>query len=548
MHSACDPRPTSRLQPDMRPLLLIVGLLVGCPADAPPAGEPRLAASDDDDAGEQAVPPPWDPALEELPCAATKTECADAGPHIEGTCCTYGDNLQHLARGSAAEAVDIETDGDYAYLCGGFGVRINYIADPADPQYVGGVAPRCQRSAVGPVLPDGTRVFWLAHHGDAWVPVPFLGTYHLAPLDAEDPPAGGITEVHTIADPTVLFEGLAWDAASATLYVAAHAGGLRVYATAEDGTPTFVRALDGFDNAWKLDLHDGRAYVVDGRRMHVLDTADPRAPVRLGTVDLPGSARDVDAQGDRVFVALGGEGVAVYDLSALDPSGLPTPLPPLAVDGSAQAVQANERLLAVASWSHVAVYDRARLLRLGTERTTAYPTFEQDFGVALLDDVVLVAEWRALHTLRYRPGYVSPDVWIPDELIAFSAQQGGSETVAVRNRGPLPLELGPVATTAPDRFSATPVSMTLAPGETGELTLTYTPPAPELQPNLLSIPTNDADADQAPLNIPITTADGGRLDVGDRLDSTFAFLDPTGARDLENLRGKVTVLAYFALF
>jgi len=512
------------------------------PTPRPPPGD---ALDDDDD--DPGPPPAWDPALQELPCAATKTRCADEGPHIEGTCCTYGDNLRHIARGSAAEAVDIETDGEYAYLCGGFGVRINHVLDPADPRYVGGAAPRCQRIAIGPVLGDGTRVFWLAHHGDGWVATPFLGTYHLAPSEG-DPPAAGITEEHVIADPDVLFEGLAWDAASSTLYAAAHGGGLRVYGTAADGTPTFVRVLDGFDNAWKLDLHEGRGYVVDGTRLHVLDLADPRLPVRLGTLDLPGSGRDVDAHGDRVFVALGGDGIAVFDLASLDPGGLPTALPTVAVDGSAQAVQANDLLLGVASWSHVAVYDRESLLRLGTERTGEYPTFEEDLGVALIGDLVLVAEWRAMHALRFHPGYVSPDIWIPDEMFAFPADEARTKTFAVRNRGPLPLEIGPIATTAPERFTVTPGSAVLAPGESTDLTLAFTPPAPAPSPTLLAIETNDADAGQSPLEIPIVTTESGRLDVGDVLDGAFAFLDPTGARDIENLRGKVTVLAYFALF
>ena len=35
---------------------------------------------------------------------------------------------------------------------------------------------------------------------------------------------------------------------------------------------------------------------------------------------------------------------------------------------------------------------------------------------------------------------------------------------------------------------------------------------------------------------------------GDRLDESFAFLDPTGANQLAGLEGQVVVLAYFALF
>ena len=39
-----------------------------------------------------------------------------------------------------------------------------------------------------------------------------------------------------------------------------------------------------------------------------------------------------------------------------------------------------------------------------------------------------------------------------------------------------------------------------------------------------------------------------RFRNSDQLTRAFGFLDPSGAGDIDNLRGKVTVLAYFALF
>ena len=46
----------------------------------------------------------------------------------------------------------------------------------------------------------------------------------------------------------------------------------------------------------------------------------------------------------------------------------------------------------------------------------------------------------------------------------------------------------------------------------------------------------------------LLAGDSDRLDIGDTLGDEFGFLDPTGAGQVEGLRGHVTVLAYFALF
>jgi hypothetical protein len=42
----------------------------------------------------------------------------------------------------------------------------------------------------------GSRVFYLAHHGDTWVPTPFLASYRLGPN-------GAIDEIARIEDPAI---------------------------------------------------------------------------------------------------------------------------------------------------------------------------------------------------------------------------------------------------------------------------------------------------------------------------------------------------------
>ena len=118
--------------------------------------------------------------------------CADVSPaeQVADTCCTAGDPLEVLGWASAAEAVDVITNGRHAILCGGFGANVIDISDPAAAVNLGRAGDRCQRSAFGGVR-DGGRIVYLAHHGDSWVDEPSLRTYlHL--LDQEQFVVAGV--------------------------------------------------------------------------------------------------------------------------------------------------------------------------------------------------------------------------------------------------------------------------------------------------------------------------------------------------------------------
>ncbi len=522
----------------------------GCPT-APPSltddddatsadGDDTIVA-DDDDSTDPEEPAAYHPALDDLPCASEE-DCADAGPFIEDTCCTVGDNLVAVATGNAAEAVDVDIsrNGQYAVLCGGFGARINDVSDPENPTAVASATQRCQRSAWGEVLADGTHVLYLAHHGDSWVTTPGLTTVHLSP-------EGGVSYPDTESTPGVLYEGLRWH--DGHLYVATHAGGVRVYLTdPEDGVATLLTVVPGFTNAWKLDVGgpgNDWLYVADDVRLQVVDISEPAQAAIVGGIDLGARGRDVDVEGDRAYVAIGGAGVEVLDIS--EPAA-PTRIATIALEGSAQGVHAQDDRLAVAAWRYVALYDTTSLKLIGTEQTRGAGAFEQDFGVDFRGDHLFVAEWERLYVLRYRPGYVSPDLWITDELFDFPAGEEGRRTTEILNRGPLPLQISSITTTAPESLSLSASSLTLEPGERTDLEITYTPPAPDLSSHSLQLETNDVDPNQGSASLLIRIAESSQVGVGDTIGPEWGFLDPTGQGDVMNLRGKVVFLAYFALF
>ncbi len=454
----------------------------------------------------------------------------------------FGPSLPRIGVATTIEAVEVEIDDRFAYSCGGFGVTINDISDPTNMSLGGYASARCQNTGIGPILADGTRVIYLTHHGDSWLELPFLGTYH---IDA----AGSPTEIDQIRDRFVLFEGVRYR--DGFVYVAAHASGLRVYQTDAEGVPTFLASLGGFDNALKLDIEGDYAWVTDGHQVQVVDISSPASPTLAATVALDGQGRDIEVEGGRAYVALGLDGLNVFDAS------MPTNPAKLAHQqtlGSIQSVDVDGDVLALAAWSHVQVRDSATLELLGTQKTRAYGRFEQDLGVAISGDVVFASEWLDLYALRYRPGRVSPDLWITEDLFDFWGDVAFNRTFRVQNIGSLPLTVD-LSTNVPATIEPVPAQLVVDPGGSEVVTLEYTPTAGVSGEQTLTLLTDDPDPNQAVAELPVYVSDSTRLNVGETIGSSFAFLDPTCppphsgcSPDIQNLAGKVTVVAYFALF
>lgn len=519
-------RPAAGVTPGMLPglfhvachrLCITLSLVAACGAAGSRSSGPREPPADPpaDAPGGSVTGPSGDriEPLEDLPCSPD---------------CELGDNLVEIGRGQGSEVVDIEVDDGLAVLCGGFGARISNVSDPARPVFLGSATSRCQRIAFGPTLADGARVLYLAHHGDSWVASPSLATYRVGAPGV----AGSLTE------PDVLYEGMVWR--DGWLYVAAHGGGLRVYQTDAQGVPSHVATVSGMPNAWKVALMEDHAFVADVEAgLHVVSIADPTAPAVVATVAASGSPRDVEAEEGRVYLALGGAGLDVFD--ATDPSA-PILADHIETFGSVQAVSTDGSLLALASWNHVELRDAATLGLLATQRTR--DRFEQDLGVALVGHHAFVGEWEGLHVLEHREGYVSPDLWLDEEIFQFPAEEPGARAVVVYNRGPLDLEVDGIAV-GDAAFSVSTTAVDVPAGEAAWFEVTYQPPTGDSSV-ALAFATNDADW---PLvSVPILVGEDGRLDVGDALTDDFGFLDPTGAGQIGGLEGHVVVLAYFALF
>lgn len=129
-----------------------------------------------------------------------------------------------------------------------------------------------------------------------------------------------------------------------TVYPSADASRARAVIVPVGRLPAAAPALD-------IAVAGTTAYVAaHARGVHVVDIAQPSAPLVVGTVATAGPALAVDADGRHLAVAVGAAGVMVFDLVA---GGLPTPagtVPPTP-DGRAYSVLLDGDILWVGEWN-----------------------------------------------------------------------------------------------------------------------------------------------------------------------------------------------------
>ncbi len=332
------------------------------------------------------------------------------------------------------------------------------------------------------------------------------------------PPGGEVHEDVAVDGGRVLS---AWRAAGAALH--AGDGGLLGVIPAED--------------AVAVALQGDRALVGDGDELGLWDLSDPAAPVRLDVAPLAAPARDLAWRGDHAAVGLGGQGVAVF---AVEGDGLRA-RGSLAVPGSALSVAVDGDDLWIASWTTTALAD------LGADppalRGHEAP-YESAMGVAAGGGRAVVADWTAASALVAVPGARGPELVGPAPVF-FDPALRGPRFVEVGNAGQLPLqvELDPLS----DGYTASPMSWTVEPG--GAVSVELRPPADgELRAAELRGRTNDADEPELRLRLGPADAGVGSAHADLRLPAVRAGTTSVETLSLADQRGKVVVIAYWALF
>jgi hypothetical protein len=326
-------------------------------------------------------------------------------------------------------------------------------------------------------------------------------------------------------------EGLLWH--DGVLWVTQRGEGIHVYERTGDRNYNRTDTIEGLATPWELSKPTTQewSYVADSTLGLVPFDLNARA---FGdAVELSAAPLHVAVQGDFVYVALGGHGVAILDASS--PNDL-TQVAQVETSGSAVEVWVDDDLLWVADHSGVAVFDvsdPSAPVPIGREIT-------EQFALGMYSSGTLgyVGDWNYMRILEVFPDAGTPDAdWSTDAV--HLDQDGEVRTVTVTNMGRGTLELTG-ATVPGDNLSVIASTDSLASGESGTLTLTFT--GGSVSGNLC-ISSNDPDG--AVTEIPLTSGVAQPPVGQDAPDFTVQGLDGNTYSVSEHL-GEPIFLVFYA--
>jgi hypothetical protein len=396
---------------------------------------------------------------------------------------------------------------------------------------------------------DGDDVY-TTHRGNIRNPS-FLSGWNIS--DARNP-----VQLPVLQEQGVSYEGI--DVANGYLFVGLHGRGLGVYRRTGVGGFERVGTATGLHNAWGVSARSDTVFVADGGGgLAIVDASNPANPVVRSSVATGGSATDVVVDNDIAYVAAGSAGLVVVDVADLDAprviGGAPTP-------GSAVRVDYSEGHAFVAAWTDARVYDvvvpgtprlvgAVRLTREGSVEDPDRPALtSRILGIAARGNVVFVGNWHVLHSFRLFPERAAPWLRLAEEsLLVDFGQVAAGETarrdLPITNEGTVPLAVLN-AWVAGDAFEVEPARLSIPPGETATLSLTFRPAAlARKEEGYLQILSDDP---MTPRRAAYLVGNQPGLSVGMELPETRAtLLDGTEWSSTET-RGTVTVLAFFATF
>lgn len=404
-------------------------LLLACAADkASPAPDSASETAETADPVSFTPLPASCEAPSELPTDPLSIEGAVRVPQVDGS--------------GFLEAIDVDLDGDRAYVVGQGGFLIFEVRDPVAPRKLYGPW-ESGRGKLHRVEPLGSGLVATSQRDE--------GVYL---WDVSEPESAEIVGQIDGAG----MEGLTY--ADGLLYVTVRDEGLRVYEVSDPTAPGLVGSASGLDAPWELtSSEDGWLYAADNALGVVpIDIREPRAPVIGTAVALDGPVLHTRYADGRVYASTGGDGVAILDVSE---RASPRLLSTVVTGGSAVMSAVAEGRLWVVDHEAVSVFD----LSVDPPTPIQQEQVEQ-FALAVDADGsrAYVGDWNILEIWTLSEGEAGA-IDLPSDTLRWS--DGLAETT-ITNRGSGALSLS--GATVSDSAAKVEVSAaTLGPGEQATL-------------------------------------------------------------------------------
>jgi hypothetical protein len=436
------------------------------------------------------------------------------------------------------ELLDVEIDGDLMIVPAGLGgAEIYDISDPRNPEPRGNMALRgCNwdRSynwdigdgfAIGTARDCGFGVFditdpelprlFALHHPDA--------DFIADPISSRK---ASMEDVEIVGDVAIF---------------AAHFSGLVFYDMSNRSNPKYMTHVR-IDNAWSLTVNDGIAYVANGESgISIVSFRNVNTPHVLSEAQTSGAARDIQYKDGLVFVAVGTAGVDVFDVSN---SSNPVLLDNYKTTGFNSRVAVHLPYISASSWDqvHVLKWDGARLKLHGYKDTGGRVMAVGSPGGA----IVYSAEWEVMRVFEVDE-IVEPDIDVSTRRLDYGEVDIGDTkvlTIEIENSGGAALEIVDIAFTYDD-FSVAEPAFTILANTKKKINVTYTAQNSTVGGSMILF-TNDPD--EAQVFVRMLGNNAAEVQEGDvaRIFELPVIANGSGTISLEDLRGRVVVLAMFA--
>lgn len=286
------------------------------------------------------------------------------------------------------------------------------------------------------------------------------------------------------------------------------------------------------EEAFGVALLGDRGVYADGDQLILLDMSDPTSPAELSRATLRGTGRDIEMNAAHVAVALGGNGVDVYEVVddelVLDGTlGLP---------GSSFGVSLDGDWLWIAAWEVVGL---AWLGEGGPIMVGHEPPTQSAMGIGAMGGVVALADWQNFTIMQHEPDLAGPEF---HDISPIWVDPSSTDPVAVTftNYGAFDLEL---ELTPSQGFEFSKSSLTL--GAAGSETVQLTPPGDQGDLATVLYTTNDPDEEAGQLTIQSKSTQAGSTHQDFEL---VGFTPPESSLEtymLSDYAGKVVLLDYF---
>ncbi len=469
---------------------------------------------------------------------------AKAPPRGAATAGAIADPFVQLARVEGSTFIEIlevkaRADGTLFYCTAVRGLQIVDVKDPTRPktlaQLKGALTherfARCQHLDW-----DGDTLYF-TNHGDRIQPTPFVSAYDLSKSPH--------TQLATFTKKGHTFEGIA--AAKGKAYVAMHGGGLMVLELS--GGKLVERGIArGLRGAWGVAVSGNYVYVAETKgSLAIVDVSDPARPTFVSRIATGGSGQSVTIAGNLAYVAAGAAGMAIVDVS--NPRK-PSMVAQLDTDSSTLQIAVAGNHAYLANWNDVRVYDvstpRSPKL-VATENVSSTSPFSRVLGISAVGNIAYIGEWTGMYTYALHPARRAPDIALDEIALDFGRVATGASkklTLTVDNEGTSPLVVSSIKASSA-AFAVTPRTLTIAPGGSATVSVSFLPASGDATKESLSITSNDPDETERV--IPLEANRPG-LALGDPSPEIEVSLVEGGDWKLSAQRGKVVVLAYFATF